>query len=334
MKSLLCVFAAWLLAQSLVRHAPTDDPSTIRLHVVVESKGTVPLLTAADFSVLDNRKSAQITSFRAMTQDDPVEILLLVDAINVPHSAIAYERQQIDDYLSANGGKLPQPARIAILTETGVKLQPASSRDGALLKANFDELVAPLRIIGQSAALPGAVERFQDSMKVLQAFIEAAARRPGRKLLLWVSPGWPLLSGPALETTLREKNRIFAEVVRLSTSLRRAGITLYQLSPVPDNVANLNYWRNFERPISKPSEAEEGDLGLQVLAMQTGGLVMNDSNAIADFTRRAVEDTRVYYEISFAAAKAQHPDELHSIEVKMAQPGMSARTTRFYYAQP
>jgi VWFA-related protein len=334
MKSIAYVFAACLLVQILVRHAPSDDPSTIRLEVVVESKHTVSPLTAADFTVFDNKKPVQITSFRAMTQDDPVEVLLLVDAINVPHSSIAYERQQIDDYLSANGGKLPQPVRIAIVTETGVKMQPASSRDGLLLKANFDEMVAPLRIIGHNAALPGAVERFQDSMKVLQAFVEREARRPGRKLLLWVSPGWPLLSGPALETSVREQNRIFAEVVRLSTSMRQAGITLYQLGPVPENVANLNFWRSFEKPISKPSQAEEGDLGLQVLAMQTGGLVMNDGNAIADFARRAVDDTRVYYEISFAAAKAQRADELHGIEVKVAQPGVSARTTRFYYAQP
>jgi hypothetical protein len=41
MKSIAYVFAACLLVQILVRHAPSDDPSTIRLEVVVESKHTV-----------------------------------------------------------------------------------------------------------------------------------------------------------------------------------------------------------------------------------------------------------------------------------------------------
>jgi hypothetical protein len=52
---------------------------------------------------------------------------------------------------------------------------------------------------------------------------------PGRKLLVWISPGWPyLVSGMDRElASKRQKQELFNSIVALSDGLRRARITLY-----------------------------------------------------------------------------------------------------------
>jgi len=71
-----------------------------------------------------------------------------------------------------------------------------------------------------------------------------------------------------------------------------------------------------------------------VIATQSGGLALNFDNDIAALLQECIADAAPYYEISFAAAAAERPNEYHSLEVKIAQPGLTARTRQGYYAQP
>jgi hypothetical protein len=86
--------------------------------------------------------------------------------------------------------------------------------------------------------------------------------------------------------------------------------------------------------VSKPSQVEEADLSLQVLATQTGGLVLNSSNDIPAQVQQCIEDAAAFYELTFAPAPADKPNEYRSIELKVARPGLTARTTQGYYVQP
>ena len=77
-----------------------------------------------------------------------------------------------------------------------------------------------------------------------------------------------------------------------------------------------------------------GDLSLPVLAIQSGGLALNSSNNIAGLIQECVADAAPYYEISFDSSAAERPEEYHHLEVKVAKPGLTARTRQGYYAQP
>lgn len=46
-------------------------------------------------------------------------------------------------------------------------------------------------------------------------------RRPA--FMLWVSPGWPLLSGRRVETDSKQQQQIFGNIVGLSTQLLQRG---------------------------------------------------------------------------------------------------------------
>jgi hypothetical protein len=71
-----------------------------------------------------------------------------------------------------------------------------------------------------------------------------------------------------------------------------------------------------------------------VLAVHSGGLVLTSSNSVVDELQQCVADGSAYYEVSFNGTPAERRDEYHSIDVKVAEPGLTARTLQGYYAQP
>ncbi len=310
----------------------------IYLDVTVSPKSGPPVadLQQQDFTLLDNNSPQAITSFAAVTgRQAPVQVVLVIDAINTDAREIGYERIQIDKFLRTDGGHLAFPVAIAVATDTGVKVAENFSSDGNALSAAMDHDQIGLRDIGRSAGFYGATERLQYS---LQALSQLAVREPhqARKILLWVSPGWPLLSGPEVELDSKQQAGIFAQIVELSTQLREARVTLYNVNPIGagESVFRGTYYEEFLKGVSKPSQVNLGNLGLQVLAIQSGGLALEFNNDLPALLQQCISDVAPYYEISFAAPTAEHPDEYHRIEIKVAKPGLIARTNQGYYAKP
>jgi VWFA-related protein len=310
----------------------------IYLDVVVTPKSGAPVadLQQPDFTVLDNNSPQAITSFQAVTgREAPVEVVLVIDSINTNAQTIAYERIQIDKFLHAEGGRLAYPVAIVVATDTGVKVAENFSSDGNSLSAAMDRDQIGLRDIGRSAGFYGATERLQYS---LQALSQLAVREPhqGRKILIWISPGWPLLSGPNVELDSKQQGEIFAQIASLSTQLRQARVTLYNVNPIGagESVFRGTYYEEFLKGVTKPSQVNLGNLGLPVLSIQSGGLAFDFNNDLAALLQQCISDIAPYYEISFAAPAVERPDEYHHLEIKIAKPGLTARTRQGYYAQP
>jgi VWFA-related protein len=140
-----------------------------------------------------------------------------------------------------------------------------------------------------------------------------------------------------VELTSKGQQQIFANIVDLSTLMLQARITLYSIDPRGSAEAgsvNIDYWQNFAKGITKPSQAQPGDLALQVLATQSGGLVLNASNDLTAQVQKSLRDAAVYYELSFDPPKGEHPQEYHHLEIHIAKPGLTARTRQGYYSQP
>jgi hypothetical protein len=86
--------------------------------------------------------------------------------------------------------------------------------------------------------------------------------------------------------------------------------------------------------VPSSSKVLPGNLALQVLAAQSGGKVLNSNNDLTQLIANCVIDAKAYYTMSFIYPPADHPDEFHSLEVKVDKPGLTARTRMGYYAQP
>lgn len=332
-----------LAAQPASPQAAPAAAHAVSLDVVVTDKAgnPVPGLQQQDFTLLDDKQPTKIVSFRATAPPDqagdPIQAILLVDAVNGSDRAVAYQREQLQQFFRRDGGRLPIPTSLLIFTDTSTQIQPQATQDGNTLAAALNANSPGLRAIGRSAGFYGAAERLQLSLQGLQGMIQYEANQPGRKLLIWISPGWPLLSGPNVELSKKQQEGIFQEIVALSGQLRKARITLYAVDPF--GIADAGslrtfYYETFLKGVTSSNKVDNGDLALQVLAVQSGGRVLNASNDVPGLIANCFADSKAYYSISFESPPADHPDEYHALAIKVDRPGLIARSRTGYYAQP
>lgn len=318
--------------------AATDD-GRIHLDVVVSDKAGNPIggLTAGDFTLLDNRKPRKIDSFQALNganaQGDPVQIVLAIDLVNIRFDRVAISRHYISQFLRQDNGRLAHPVSIVWVTDDGLQRQLGPSLDGNALASQLDRTEGQLRFLGRAAGAWGAVERFNMSARMLDQMLAAMGRYPGRKLLIWVGPGWPMLANPGIYMTWKEQQQLFRKMVYLTTKLRKAQTELYSVAEgIPDYYTYL--YQSFLKPVKKPSQIYLPNLTLKVLATWSGGQVRLPTNDLASAIARCVKDAGAYYRISFTPPADEHPDEFHQLQVKVDKPGLRARTSEMYYNQP
>jgi VWFA-related protein len=318
--------------------ATQTDNKKITLDVVVTDKSgqSITGLQQQDFTLLDNKEPQSVTSFTEVNgRQAPVEVIVVIDAVNASFQNVAFERGQIDQFLRSEGGNLAYPAAIAVSTDKGAQVVAGFLADGNALSATLDKTDIGIRDLGRAAGYYGAAERLQISLTSLHEIVGSAARRPGRKIIIWISPGWPLMSGPRTVLDQKQQQQWFANIVGLSTEMRRGEVTIYSIDPVGAGslMADAAY-RSYLKGVTKPGQVELGDLGLPVLAVQSGGVAFGFTNGIADRLHKCVTETVPYYEISFDPPAASKRDEYHQIEIKMAKPGLNARTRQGYYGEP
>jgi VWFA-related protein len=314
-----------------------EEGGRIRLDVSVTTKSGEPVtgLQQQDLTLLDNKQPEPITSFRALADShEPLRVILVIDSVNTSFQTVAYERTQMDQFLHANEGRLAAPTTLVVLSDKGAQVQNGYTQDGNALAQAFDKYTIGLRSITRSAGFYGAGERLQISVEALRQLAAREATEPGRKIILWISPGWPILSGPGVQLDAKQEQSIFDEVVSLSRQLRQERLTLYNINPLGANegVGRTFYYAGYLEGVTKPSQTALGDLSLQVLAIHSGGLVLS-SSGIAEMMQRCLKDAQNAYELTFVAPPNEKPLEYHTLEVKVDRPGATARTTAGYYSQ-
>jgi hypothetical protein len=76
------------------------------------------------------------------------------------------------------------------------------------------------------------------------------------------------------------------------------------------------------------------NLNRKVLAMESGGRVIE---SLGDPVRQiddCVREPSAFYSLTFDPAPAGHADENHELKVDVRQPGLKAHSDTFYYDQP
>lgn len=312
----------------------------VSLDVVVTEKSgkAVPGLQQQDFTLLDDKQPQPILTFHETDEpaaDPPMQAILLVDAVNNGFQGVSLQRQQLEKFLRQDSGHLPMPMSLLLLADTSTQLQPVPTSDGNALADALNSSQHGLRIDGRSQGFYGAVDRLQISLRTLHQLISYEGTQPGRKMLIWLSSGWPLLSGPGVQLSAKDQDFLFNNIVELSGALREARITLYSVDSlgVSGTVRNF-YYESFLRGVTSAKKTENGNLGLQVLAIQSGGQVLTGSNDVASSIVSCMADAKAFYTISFDSPPADHSNEYHSLQVKIGKSGLTARTRTGYYAQP
>jgi VWFA-related protein len=346
--------------------APAETQKTegrIHLDVVVTDKSGKPVtgLTLKDFTLLDNSQPAKILSFHAFdgtAQNDepPTEVILLLDTVNLPIQVVSNARQQTEsglmrqptgatpfqmtsivrqqivNFLLQNGGHLAQPVSLFILTSKGLDLQRQPLLDGNELAAEASQRGNKLRELTASAGMHGAVENYQFSVQMMKIIAREEAKKPGRKLLIWTGPGWPLVDSSFWSMTTEDLQTLFNTIAQLSTQLREARISVYNVSSGTD-MASAAY-EGFLKGVNTYKKSNSANLALKVLVVQTGGAIYGPDNNMAAQINRCVQDAGTYYTLSFDPPPAAQANEYHDLKVTVGQPKLIVRTSTGYYNQP
>ena len=362
----------------------------VTLDVAVTDRSGAPAqgLQANDFQVLDN--GHPVTGLRLADRpgaqqgsDPPSETLLLLDAINMSPQNLGHAEDQLRSFLRSQGPHLATPISLLILSDTEprtrtpatqsaqvptatamalgnrqafVRRIPASTDVPTLIQALDDSLASLSRILASQGA-EGQSERVQLSLQALDFIATAESKRPGRKLLVWISPGWPLLD--ASNARSQDKDRLFGTVIYFSRLLQDARITLDAVNPEgvlagdtqqPLDPSALNRQRfgplastrgeggydlyeNYYKGVSTPKQADSNDLALQVLAYQSGGLVLDHDNHLASQIARCVAEAETFYSLSYELPPSSVSGAYHSLTVKAVRPGLVVRARSGFYAR-
>lgn len=328
------------LAQSSPAADDTPRGNRISINVVATDKKGQPIrdLQAGDFTVFDNKEPQKVLAFHAVDantrQQDPVHVVIVMDMINTGVTVVAREREQLGEFLKQNGGELTNPTSIATFAETGAKVEQGFTLDGNALNTTFEKQQSELRSEGRSAGFWGAADRFRLSLNQLGELVSYEAKVPGRKLVLVIGPGWPLLSWAGSEADMKQRTQVFNSIVQLTNLLQQAHVALYCIYPFELGRNTPFYYQTYLKGVPAPKNAEYANLALQVLAEHSGGQVFISGPVILPGLNTAVRDASTSYGLTFDTAPGDRPNEYHAIEVRVDRPNVIVRTTKGYYARP
>ena len=318
---------------------PSADNGNLSISVVVTDQMGHPVsgLQKADFTLLDNKTPAPILGFRALSAKDhggdPVHVVIVVDMINTRFTEVAWEREQLTQFLKEDNGILANPTTLSVFSDRGVALDQQYTVNGNELLAEFDKTQTNLRIVNRSSGFWGEAEMLQMSLAQLSQLAAYENTQPGQKMVLVLSPGWPLLAWAGGQEGNKAQQWVFNSIVELTNGFRQAKTTLYCLDPYELGRTDPFYYQSYLKPVTDPNKAQYPDLSLQVLAEHTGGEVLIGGHDITGKLNTAVRDAAASYVLTFQGAPGDRANEYHALQVKVDQPRVQVRTTAGYYAR-
>jgi VWFA-related protein len=332
---------------TLTEIKPDPTQGMIRLDVEVTDKNGNPVtgLRQQDFALQDNGQPAKIVSWQAFDgvtakPDPPVEVVLVIDELNLPAALVSAANDEARNFLQQNHGHLAQPVSIYRITQDGLSASAQPSLDGNLLADEIAHHSEPRTIwraqmVSQSIgrlAKDGALHSKLQSLVAFGSIAIEERRKPGRKLMFWLSPGWHFENAVGIGA--------FDFLTELLTRLREARIELWKATEWPYFSAN-------RQPASLSDVIFPEDLtdltlekvtlinlALYVVATQTGGGVLATPSNLGALIGKRVEEASKFYSLTFDPLPTNKVDEYHDLKVEVSEPNSTVRTSTSYYNQP
>jgi VWFA-related protein len=315
--------------------------------VVLDRKGDVVNgLTRNDFVIREDGAPQVIQSFDAVTagssnEDAAPHTILLIDEMNTRFEDFAYARYSIDRLVRKDGVQLAQPTALYLLGNDGLHVLQPYTRDPAAIDAAFQRHGPALSWRLEQRNFYNALDRINISMSALQQIAVANTGVPGRKNIVWISPGFPILSG--LRLTAESQQAMFNAVRRLSDQLLKARISIYSVDPRGVQVrmgpaGRITNNLQFEAYLNSLSEAQDvafGNFAIQTLATQTGGHAFFGRNDVDREIATSLTDGNSYYTLAYAPANRNFDGKFRKITVSViGRPDLKVQTRDGYYAMP
>ena len=312
----------------------------IKLDVMVTDSSGKPAagLNAKDFRLLEDGREQKILSFdafngSALGTEPPVKIILLLDTLQVPAELARDERIAIESFLRKDQGRLARPVSLFELTDSGLWTPTHPASDGNVLahEIEHNELTMIRPNAGWHSSTGQLTSPLEMALKTLGQIATDERRRPGRKLLLWIGPGWGIGTGEA--GSLKTESDLFGTITWFSDLLREAHVVLYSFA-AGELDSRRPLYEDYLEGVSSSNRANLVHLNRNVLAVQSGGRAIEGKFDIEREIENCVQEDGPYYRLSFDPLRAGKLNEYHSLKIEVDETGLSARTSTGYYDQP
>lgn len=358
-----------------------------------------PGWTASVAGRADQPRSMRNAVSDADVSPDPIRMVIFVDNLNTGPASRTRLLEQLEEVLEE--GLRPRDEVMVASFDGSLQILMKFSRDRkelhrTLEQANElvgDRLVASLRdrtalediqldqvnnadgpcvFVGQIARhhSDNVNQRVQATLDALEQFVDSLAGVPGRKVLLHVSDGIPLVPGAEAwnhATTLCDgsgategvpgatvadqmdgtPNRFdpktaYFDMMSYDTSQRwqrlAASASAHRVVFYPLYAPGLTGTASSQTDVVRTSMRNQADAvankqdTLSILARETGGEATFTTNDFRPAVRSAIEEAQTSYELAYVSPRPGD-GEVHSIRVEVERPGVRLRHRKSYEAR-
>ncbi len=193
--------------------------------------------------------------------------------------------------------------------------------------SSIRQLAAIRQLVKAQAALPGrkvlllfmaGLEVHPETMEALYALVSTANR--ANVTIYAVDPtGY-------LGSDLSQSRRLLTQAANDSIRQQRAKVSGGDQTVTPGQVMSLD---NALRSLRVDTRGNLGEL-----ARATGGKLLPNGSDLREPLRRAMEEVRTHYELTYAPVNSDFDAHFRKIEVKVSRPGVTVFARDGYYALP
>jgi VWFA-related protein len=325
--------AAAQLGPAVPQYTIRSQTRIVLTDVTVTDRDGKPVhgLKASDFHILDNRKPQKLASFEEhtpeatapiahavkagaysndyITQLPPAVNVLLLDTAWMPVQMQMDLNAELRHFLDRLGAKEPgQPLAIYLKRGDSCVLLQDFTTDRALLDAALHQGIPLLHALGTEYPTPNR------DLLTLHEMALALSTVPGRKNLLWFSPGLtlPVVADVRVLPSNEEMRPTYDE-------LEAYRISLYLM-----DVRGLTLRGGSS--LRKQYDLEDE------LSEATGGRAFYGGNDIATATERVVDQDRNFYTLTYSPTDFKNDNSWHKIDIEVDGKGYTLSYRRGYFA--
>jgi VWFA-related protein len=186
------------------------------------------------------------------------------------------------------------------------------------------------------------IDRVKGTLAVIQFIANHLASLPGRKNLVWVSTGFPLLIGYSPEA-MRDPSRIQADfsddISKTVKAVNDANVAIYPVDErglVTDQRFNAENQKVNLKPKLGMGPIVANQQTMEEMASRTGGKAFYNTNDLKKAIRDAIEDSSTTYTLGFYPSDEEYDGKFHKLSVKVEHAGIGydVRYRKGYYDFP
>jgi len=353
----------------------------VQVNVLVLDKQDKPVagLKKEDFTITENGKRQVIAVFQEERKEyvppkkvqlppnvfanmgsaaqQGVVTVILIDTLNTQWTDQTYGRQQVLKFLT----QIQPQDRVALLTlGNRIRVIHDYTNDASLLLKSLEAWQAKYEVGGVGSVLPRGVEpdpfggggaanerayflrnRMLTTFNALEAVGQFLAGIPGRKNLIWITAGFPMMIGgpraqtaPSFDASRKGAPKMGAQPSPgFSKNFETFTYEFDKLFRVLNN-ANVAVYPVDARGLATNPNVQENIATMQEVASRTGGHAFYNRNDLANAIREVQDQTAVSYTLGYYPDDSSRESKFRSIKVKVDKPGLTVLSRKGYTPVP